>query len=423
MGVDATRERALLHALQAAVPRGGGAFHVLRAVTAPELEARLSSEGADAILLGEGLFELSPRTLAVLANPSRPVVLLGAAPGGVLPQGVMQVPAETGVAEICGLLEAAVQGSPDELTAALQQAGVKLPSTGAGISRDPSPPDTRRVRGGKVLVFVGAPRGAAGVSRVTIETGGALGRRDKTLLVDAVPREPSFAAAMALNPARNLTAVAAAAPGTDPVRWARALSEWCQPLDESSPHAVVLAGVPTAPMRSRLSPSFLAELLGQASAHGAFAYVVVDGGAEPPPDTFEGACWRALVETADHVLLVTVPDTVGVARAFETLKGLAGAVPRERLGVVLNRYRKGEHDDPDEVAALMGVPVVAVVPQDERACTRALRTQRPLLTLGRGPAAREFLRSADRIRTTQAPAAEKWWRRWLPIGLRARRGH
>ena len=98
-------------------------------------------------------------------------------------------------------------------------------------------------------------------------------------------------------------------------------------------------------------------------------------------------------------------------------------MPRERLAVVLNRYRKGEHDDPDEVAALMGVPVVAVVPQDERACTRARRTQRPLLTLGRGPAAREFLRFADRIRTTQAPTVERWWRRWLPTGLRARRGH
>jgi hypothetical protein len=93
------------------------------------------------------------------------------------------------------------------------------------------------------------------------------------------------------------------------------------------------------------------------------------------------------VETADHVLLVTVPDTVGVARACETLEGLAVAVPRERLGVMLNRYRKGEHDAPDEVAA------------------------------------REFLRFADRIRTTQAPAAERWWRRWLPIGLRARGGH
>jgi hypothetical protein len=63
-----------LHTLQAAVPRGGGAFHVLRVVTVPELEARLSSEGADAILLGEGLFELSPRTLAILADPSRPVL-------------------------------------------------------------------------------------------------------------------------------------------------------------------------------------------------------------------------------------------------------------------------------------------------------------------------------------------------------------
>jgi hypothetical protein len=112
MGVDATRERALLHALQAAVPRGGGAFHVLRAVTAPELEARLSSEGADAIVLGEGLFELSPRTLAILANPKRPVVLLGEAPGGLVPAGVIQVPAETAAPAICAVLEAAVQGLP-----------------------------------------------------------------------------------------------------------------------------------------------------------------------------------------------------------------------------------------------------------------------------------------------------------------------
>jgi pilus assembly protein CpaE len=314
-------------------------------------------------------------------------------------------------------------GSTDELTAALQQAGVKLPATGHGVSHDLVPPDARQVRGGKVLVFVGAPRGAAGMTRVAIESGTALGRRDKTLLVDAVPREPSFAAALALNPARNLTAVAAATPGSDPVRWARALAEWGQPLDQSSPHAAVLAGVPTAAMRGRLSPSFLAELLRQASAPGAFAYVVVDAGAEPPPDTFEGACWRALVDTADHVLLVTVPDTAGVARACETLKRLAAAVPVERLGVVLNRYRKGEHDEPDEVAALMGVPVVAVVPQDERACTRALRAQRPLLTLGRNPAAREFLRFADRVRATQVTAVERWWRRWLPARLRTSRGH
>ena len=49
------------------------------------------------------------------------------------------------------------------------------------------------------------------------------------------------------------------------------------------------------------------------------------------PRTARGETERH-VETADHVLLVTVPDTVGVARAYETLKGLAVAVPRERLG-------------------------------------------------------------------------------------------
>jgi len=80
MGVDATRQRSLLHALHAAVPRGRGAFHVLRAVTAPELEPRLGSEGADAVLLGEGLFELSPRTFGDPRGPQPACPFVGGGP-------------------------------------------------------------------------------------------------------------------------------------------------------------------------------------------------------------------------------------------------------------------------------------------------------------------------------------------------------
>jgi Flp pilus assembly CpaE family ATPase len=239
-------------------------------------------------------------------------------------------------------------------------------------------------------------------------------------LVDAVQWEPAFAAALALNPARNLTAVAAATPGSDPSRWVRAFEEWTQPVDERSPHAVVLAGVPTAHMRHRLSAEFLSELLRQATA-GAFAFAVVDAGAEPPADTFEAACWRALVETADRVLLVATPDTVGVARACSALKRLGSIVDRDRLGVVLNGYRKADHDDPAEIAALMGAPIVAVVPRDERSCSRALRAQQSLLRQLRSPAAREFHRFADRILAAQAPRPSRWRR--LLLGRLGRRGY
>jgi len=75
-------------------------------------------------------------------------------------------------------------------------------------------------------------------------------------------------------------------------------------------------------MRSRLSPSFLAELP-QASALGAFACVVVDGGGGAAAGNVRGCVLASPGGTPpDHVVLLTVPDTVGVTRACETLKRL-----------------------------------------------------------------------------------------------------
>ena len=207
----------------------------------------------------------------------------------------------------------------------------------------------------------------------------------------------------------------------------RLLGQETQPLDQQQyPRAAVLAGVPSPALRHRLDPEFLVELTRYASGPGGFGCVVVDAGAEPPAGTLEGACWRTLVDLADRVLLVAMPDVVGLRRALGALERLEACVERARLGVVLNRYRRAEHDDAADIAALLGgVPIVAVVPDEVRACTQALRLQRPLMSMGRNAAARELRRLADHLHLAASPTktlvkrpipgqGTRWWpwRHW-----------
>jgi Flp pilus assembly CpaE family ATPase len=274
-----------------------------------------------------------------------------------------------------------------------------------------------------MIAVVGPPRGHVGATRVAIELAATREHHQSTLLLDAVLDEPTVAAALGLNPARNLTVLAASI-GSEPTpeRWRRLLRDEVQPLDQRHyPKAAALAGVPSPALRHRLSPDFLIELARNACESGDFGCVVVDAGAEPPAGTPEGACWRSLVESADRVLLVGMPDIVGLRRVLGTLGRLEGHIDRDRLGVVLNRYRPGEHDDAADIALVLGdVPIVAVVRDDVRACTQALRLQRPLLSLGRSPAGRELRRLADELqdpavptktvapRSIQARAAPRW---------------
>ena len=420
VAVESTRERALFAALQSATPAPGGAFLVVRrCTTAAALEASLMQDDADAVLIGEGLFGLDGATLARCADAGLPTVVLGAAPGTPRP-GILQLPSETALGHVCGVLAAAVWGTTGELADALQTAGIASAPPASGDAPLPSSDELGRspARTGGVFVVVGPPRGNVGASRASIELVAAR-EREPSLLIDAVLDEPSVAAALGLNPARNLTVLAAGvAVRAGPEHWARALRDEIQPLDrERCPRAAVLAGVPSPALRSRLDPEFLVDLVTHASGLGGFGCLVVDAGAEPPAGTLEGACWRALVDLADRVLVVAMPDVIGLRRALGTLERLEARVGQERLGVILNRYRRGEHDDPADIAAVLrGTPVVAVVPDDVRGCTRALRLQQPLLSVGRSAAARELRRLADQLHA--APAASprlrrgrrlRWW--------------
>src|SRR5207248_569287 len=116
---------------------------------------------------------------------------------------------------------------------------------------------------GHVVVLVGPPHGNVGTTRASIEVAAGRERHEPTLLVDAVLDEPSIAAALGLNPARNLTVLAASVAANPSFeRWARLLRDELQPLDQQAcPRAGVLAGVPSPALRHRLDPEFLVTLI------------------------------------------------------------------------------------------------------------------------------------------------------------------
>jgi MinD-like ATPase involved in chromosome partitioning or flagellar assembly len=411
VGLEATRDRALLHALQTAATTSGDPFQVVgRCLVAADLVAAAEAGEADAALVGEGLYGLEPATLPTLVDAGLRVVLLGSvgAPEGPLPAGVLALPAEAAPSQVCAVVAAAVRGEPDELLAALHAAGAGSAAArqdASGLAEVPAP-----VREGEVFVLIGPPRGNVGVTRSTIELGRELAETGSTLVIDAVLDEPAFAAALGLQPERNLAVVAAAPTRVDRER---ALGEMVQPLDMADPsRAVVLAGAPGAAQRARISPDFLSELIEQVSGPVGYRHTLIDAGAEPPAGTPAGVCWRALVEQADRVLLVVQPDLVGIRRALATLARLDAPVAAGRVAVILNRYQAGVHDDPSEVARLLdGVPVVGVVPHDERGCARALQAQRPLCAIGRSGAADELRRIADGLRRHPARPRARWWSR------------
>jgi Flp pilus assembly CpaE family ATPase len=416
VAIESTRDRTLLPALQSAAPVAGGAFVVTRrCMTAEQLAAAVQEDQADAVLIGEGLFGLDAATLACCVDAGLPTVMLGTA-GHAARAGIVELASETAAADVCAVLAAAVWGTSEQFDESLRAAGVATTVSGQAAPGGDEPPPVAG-REGLLVAVVGPPRGNVGVTRAAIELTAARERHQSTLLLDAVLDEPSAAAALGLNPARNLTVLAAGvAEQASPERWSRLLGEEVQPLDpQHFPRAAVLAGVPSPALRHRLAPEFLAELVGHASGPGGFGCVLVDAGAEPPTGTLEGACWRAVVDTADRVLLVSMPDVVGLRRALGTLERLEARVERGRLGVVLSRYRRGEHDDAADVAAILGgVPVVAVVPDDVRACTRALRLQQPLLSLGRNAAGNELRRLADHLHVATSPTSRRLAQRKRP---------
>jgi MinD-like ATPase involved in chromosome partitioning or flagellar assembly len=261
-------------------------------------------------------------------------------------------------------------------------------SSGGRQAQDPS----STMATGTVIAFTGACDGL-GSSTVAANVGAVLGRRATTVLVEADTLAPSFAAALGLDPARNVYLVAHERPGRDAQRWATAMATELQPLDVASPHATVLCGVPRPSLRTALDPGFVTSLLQRLRAQAELVLVDVPAGREE--GTTSAALHAAVLESADRILITTTPDIVGLRRTAAFIEWLVGrpggAALRPRLSLVVNRHRPRHHADPAEIAEVMRVPVAGTIPDDAEAMQRSLDLQRPLVGCSnprRGSAAR-----------------------------------
>ena len=107
------------------------------------------------------------------------------------------------------------------------------------------------------------------------------------------------------------------------------------------------------------------------------------------------------MRAGSEVLLVATPEITSISDAMKTrlVTEFLGLTP---IGVVLNRVRGDEFElARDEIQAIMNIPVLAKIPEDEKV-KQALRVGKPLLELSpRSPAARAIKELAKKIVKTR----------------------
>jgi Mrp family chromosome partitioning ATPase len=116
-----------------------------------------------------------------------------------------------------------------------------------------------------------------------------------------------------------------------------------------------------------------------------------------------GPAQRQLSAASDWLLWVVVPDRSGLERADRAIA--AGVLGAARVGIVLNRIRRGCLDRADDVlAGRHGVPVLARINENGREAERLSRGARTLPRWGLSRAIADLSRSVYPDASAGAPA-------------------
>jgi Mrp family chromosome partitioning ATPase len=272
-----------------------------------------------------------------------------------------------------------------------------------------------------VVIAVAGGVGSPGRTTVAINLAAALGAVGPTVLVEADLSAPAVAAYLDRDPSRNLCTLAHAV-RDDPRLWSVALADELQALGPHPISSVVLCGPPKREMRSSIAPPLMEQLVRELAQR--FRWVILDVGPELLGAEAAAASHRVALARAQHVLLVTAADLVGLwhARtAVDQLERLVG-IERRRLSLILNRHDLRYHHSPQEVEWHLGLSVAAVIPFDYAASQRATSEQRPLVLDPSSRAGRALLSFAERLNDGKVRLAPEslasrprgaWWRRLL----------
>jgi MinD-like ATPase involved in chromosome partitioning or flagellar assembly len=394
-------------------------LHVIRrCLSATELMDAIASELADIVVLGTDLHGLSNDTLSAVIRSHIPMVVLAGRglgePSWDAHPHALVLPVDATSHQVVAALEAVTSPGFKPRAAASKQSPIPARS-GTGTTTS----TTRVMRGGEIIVVTGAS-GGVGCSTVAANLVAAIGRYYPTVLFDADLFSGSLAAALGLDPARNVCMLAQEEPGDDETAWDRGLAAELQRIDPTSPHAVALCGVPRPSLRNSITTAFVADLLERLRARADFVFVDVP--ASCADATVTPTIHADIIERADRILVVTAPDVVGLRRTSLFAAAIAsrpgGADMHARMSLVLNRHRKANHADAAEIAGVLRLTVAATIPDDASRLQSALELQRPAVTLGRprGSAAQALEDMASRIagNRSAAHATAVWWRQLMP---------
>jgi Flp pilus assembly CpaE family ATPase len=222
-----------------------------------------------------------------------------------------------------------------------------------------------------------------GTTTLAVSTAAVLSAVQRTILVDLDTIAAGVAAQLdaggRTSARRTLVDVMQAAPSSpdDEAGWQLALQQGVRPLPRLGSEAAVLYGVPEPKQRFELAPARIAPLVDALRA--AWPLLVLDLGAAPLSGTSpETQVTASALRAADQVLLVTLPDQASLLHARLTLREAGHVLDRERVAVVLNRWDRRFHEDPLTIEVRLGLPVVAVLPDDRVAAQRALAAGEPV---------------------------------------------
>jgi Flp pilus assembly CpaE family ATPase len=275
---------------------------------------------------------------------------------------------------------------------------------------------------GRVVAVAGGA-GSPGRTTLAINLATALGAAVPTVLVDLDLCAPAVAAYVDADPSRNICTLAHAV-GEDPHTWAASLAEELQPLGPGSTHAMVLCGPPKREMRGTVSASLVERLLAELAQR--FEWVIVDVGPEWLGVDSIASCHRTALATAEHLLLVTAANVVGLWHARTALDHLQRLleIDSPNVNLVLNRYDSRFHHARQEVEWHLGALAAAVVPFDRQAFEKAILDQRPVVLDSSSRAARALVQLAEGMYDGKlhlpSPSLWRtrppWWRRMFRRG-------
>ncbi|MBM3739903.1 MAG: hypothetical protein FJW39_29430 [Acidobacteria bacterium] len=248
----------------------------------------------------------------------------------------------------------------------------------------------------KVFLFMPSKAGS-GATTVALHSAAALANhlRSRTLFLDADLRSGVSAMMLNLNPPQGLRSLLERASRIDAITWQGLISKYgeldliCAKPDEDGP------------MPQWSDYYHLLEY-----ARRQYSTVIFD-----LPELINNATIEA-ARAAERIFLVTTAEVISLKLAGQRLSEFARrGISSSQIGVVVNRYHKGELTT-DQIGGLLGVEVAATVPNDYRAIQSAIYDG--MLAPAKSPvgkAAIEIARSLAIRPDTQKSTGQSLWQK------------